>query len=124
MPIFTVFITGRGVTRGSSSQPRGRGFHPSGSGPPPPPPPPPAGGGAFSSIGRGDVYGGRGGYGPPGPSHSPANPSFSGVGMIGGGVGGVVCNCGIEAILLTVRNEQSANRGMNKYFNDDCHHHY
>ena len=31
--------------------------------------------------------------------------------MIGGGVGGVVCNCGIEAILLTVRNDQSINKG-------------
>ncbi|XP_019852489.1 PREDICTED: DNA topoisomerase 3-alpha-like isoform X3 [Amphimedon queenslandica] len=88
---------GRGSTRGSSTHSRGRGFnHTNNFGPPPPPPPPPGGGGAYN-IGRG------------------AGPSYTGVGMIGGGVGGVVCNCGIEAILLTVRNEQSINKGRQFY---------
>lgn len=42
----------------------------------------------------------------------PNEPSTSRVGRIGGGVGGVVCLCGIDAVLLTVRNEQSSNIGM------------
>lgn len=48
---------------------------------------------------------------PPGPPPSGTGLSRR-VGMIGGGAGSVVCTCGVEAVLLTVRNEQSANRGI------------
>ena len=55
-------------------------------------------------------HGGRGGRGFCSPPHS--RPGFpSPPGGNGRGGDGVVCMCGEEAKLLTVRNEQSANKG-------------
>ncbi len=73
--------------------------------PPGPPggPPRPPGGSGFG-----------GGFGSP-PFRQPSfgnTTGFPSPGLIGGGEdGGVVCGCGTEAILLTVRNEQSVNKG-------------
>lgn len=78
---------GMGSSRIDSSRQRGssttRGQSPVSQPPPPPPGPPPGGAGLSRRVG-----------------------------MIGGGAGGVVCTCGENAVLLTVRNEQSANKGM------------
>ena len=80
------------------SQPQGPGRPPGPPGPSGPPPGAPGFGGGFGS--------------PPFHQQSFSNTSaFSSPSLIGGGGGGVVCGCGDEAILLTVRNEQSTNKG-------------
>ena len=112
---------GRGQSqgrRGGSTQ-RGQSSGSSWGGPPPSPPPPPgpsssSSGHWNSSLPSSSV--GHHSYVPSfQPNHAASSPTVSRVGMIGGGVGGVVCMCGEEAILLTVRNEQSANKGIKRY---------
>ncbi len=103
-----------------SSQGPGRPPHPPPSprrppGPPGGPPRPPGGpsgpSGSFPGPPGGSGFGG--GFGSP-PFRQPSfgnTTGFPSPGLIGGGDGGVVCGCGTEAILLTVRNEQSVNKG-------------
>ena len=67
--------------------------------------------GAGRGRGSAGVRGQSSQHPPPGPPPGGAGLSRR-VGMIGGGAGGVVCTCGEEAMLLTVRNEQSANKGV------------
>lgn len=115
----SLFI-GRGQSqgrRGGSTQ-RGQSSGSGWGGPPPSPPPPgpssSSSGHWNSSLPSSSV--GHHSYVPSfQPNHAASSPTVSRVGMIGGGVGGVVCMCGEEAILLTVRNEQSANKGIKTY---------
>ena len=81
---------------------RGRGGTEKGRGMPRPQPTPPPFHGP-PSIGRGGPFN----YSP----HPNGRPGFSNQAMMGGGDGSMVCMCGEEAILLTVRNEQSENKG-------------
>lgn len=116
--LMCTLLIGRGQSRGrrGGGTQRGQSSGSGWGGPPSPPPPPP--GPSPSSNGCWNPSfpsssAGHHSYPPSFQSNLAASsPIVSRVGMIGGGVGGVVCMCGEEAILLTVRNEQSANKGI------------
>ena len=100
-----------GSTHRGQSSGSGWGGPPPSSPPPPPEPSPSSSGHWTSSLSSSSV--GHCSYLPSfQPNPAASSPTVSRVGMIGGGVGGVVCTCGEEATLLTVRNEQSPNKGI------------